>query len=117
MLLELLPEIINPILTLLSWNDIKNVSLCSKLSNHLVAPTTLWENVRVTSDRVLASTSIPNHIAFARNLRIDDKEVFGITWSEENKYELMKILDMLLKLSSPTTLSLFWFSEVSIVTR
>ena len=116
MLPQLLPELINPILTLLSGKDIKNVSLCSKRCHHLVAPT-LWENVRVTSDRVLASTSIPNHIAFARNLRIDDKEVFGITWSEENKYELMKILDMLLKLSSPTTLSLFWFSEVSIVTR
>ena len=69
MLLELLPELINPILYFLSVKDIKNVSLCSKGCNHLVAPI-LWENVNVTSKRLLASSSVPSHIAFASNLCI-----------------------------------------------
>ena len=80
MLSKLLPELISPILTLLSVKDIKNVSLCSKLCNNLVAQT-LWQNVKITSDRLIASTSVPSHIAFARNLRID---LYGIT-EETNK--------------------------------
>ena len=69
MLPQLLPELFPPILTLLCVEDIKNVSLCSKRCNQLVAPT-LWENVRVTSNRMLTSKSVPSHISFARNLCI-----------------------------------------------
>ena len=83
MLPELLPELINPIPTLLSVKDMKNVSLCSKLCNHLVAPT-LWENVKITSYELLASTPVPSHIAFSSNLRI---YLYGIT--EKNKQEVM----------------------------
>ena len=115
MLLELLPELFPPILTLLSVKDIKNVSLCSKQCHHRVAPT-LWENVVVTWKRLLASTSIPNRIALTRNLRIDCN-LFEINWSKEEEEELTKKLVALLELSSPTTFSLFRCSEVSIVTR
>ena len=113
MLPELLPELINPILTLLSLKDIKNVSLCSKLCNNLVAPM-MWENVEITSDHLLASTSVPSHIAFANNLRI---YLYGIT--DKNKQEVMNKLVVLLKLSSSTTLTLTLFrrAESSIVTR
>ena len=102
---------------------LKNVSLCSKRCNQLVAPT-LWQNVNVTWDRLLASTSIPSHIAFSSNLRID---LLGIIWYEgcdllgikkmKAKRKLTKKLVALLKLSSPTILSLSWCMEVSIFTR
>ena len=104
MLPELIPEFINPILTLLSGKDIKNVSLCSKRCNQLVAPT-LWENVRVTSNRLLASKSVPSHISFARNLCI-----FGDEQQLTKKCE--EKLEALLKLSSPTTLSFFRCSAI-----
>ena len=86
--------------------------LCAvKRCYHIVAPT-LWENVRVTSDRLLASTSVPNHITFARYLHLD---LFKITMSEEDEREFAEKLVALLKLSSPTTLNLLGCSEVSIV--
>ena len=106
MLPELLPELTNSILTLLSWKDIKNVSLCSKQYNHLVAPM-LWKDVCVTSNRLLFSTCIPSNIAFTRHLHID---LYGIT-------EVMNKLVALLKFSSPTTLTLYWKAELSIVMR
>ena len=111
MLPQLLPELFPPILTLLCVEDIKNVSLCSKRCNQLVAPT-LWENVRVTSNRLLTSTSVPSHIAFARNLHIT---LFGITGYTHNR--LMEKFEVLLKLSSPATLTLLnRCSEVTTVT-
>ena len=116
MLLELLPELFPPILTWLTVKDIKNISLCSKLSNHLVTPT-LWENVRVTSDRLLASTSVPSHIAFARNLRIDCNVSLLTRSNKKDEQKFTKKLVALLKLSSPTTLSFLRCSEVSTVTR
>ena len=109
MLPKLLPELIDPILTLLSVKDIKNVSLCSKLCNHLVAPT-VWENVNVTSDRLLASTSVPSHISFACNLFIACQDT-----ADEQEFTIKLVA--LLKLSSPTTFSFFRCSEASIVTR
>ena len=113
MLLELLPELINPILTLLSVKDLKNVSLCSKLCNHLVAPI-LWGNVSVTSKRLLASTSVPNHIAFSSYHCIDGDVT---EFYKEDKQLFTKKLVALLKLSSPTELSFLWCSEASIVTQ
>ena len=121
MILELLPELLDPILTLLSGEDIKNVSLCSKRCNHLVAPT-LWENVKVTGKLLLASASIPNHIAFARKLyvAVHDSLVRDKrkkTKSVEVKHGLTEKLVALLELSSPMTLVLWRCMNASIVTR
>ena len=116
MLLELLPELIDPILTLLSVKDLKNVSLCSKPCNHLVAPI-LWENVRVTSDHLFASTSVPSHIASSRHLNIDCYMSLSTRFNKADEQEFTKKLVALLKLTSLTTLSLFGFSELSIVTQ
>ena len=100
MLLEIPPELFPLIITSLSGKD---VSLCSKLCYHLAAPT-LWENVRITWDRLLASTSTPSHIAFVRNLRIDYNVCFGIRRSKGTEQELKKkLMALLMELSSPTT--------------
>ena len=111
MLLELLPELINPILTWLSVKDIKNVSLCSKRCNHLVAPT-LWENVRFTSFHLLTSTSVPSHIAFSRKLHIDSFELFSSKiFKKEEEQEFTNKFVVLLKLTSLTTLVCMGFRE------
>ena len=120
MLLEILPELLDQILTLLSGEDIKNMSLCSKRCNHLVKPT-LWGNVTVTEKLLFASTSVPNHITFARDLRAavitDKRRKPRKLMSVDQKRELTEKLVALLELSSPTTLRLWRCSEVSMVTR
>ena len=117
MLLELPPELINPILTSLRVKDLKNLSLCSKQCNRLVAQT-LWKNVKVSTRRLHASRSVPNHIAFSRNLCIFHNGYSSLLsrFIKKEEQNFTKKLVALLKLSSLTTLRLFGLKEVSIVT-
>ena len=101
MLLDLLPELLSPILTLLRRKDLKNISLCSKECNLIVAPI-LWERVVVTKNRLLATSPIPNQMALCHRLYIDVSWCAMMSRKEE---ELVMKFAALMTLCSPKSFS------------
>ena len=97
MFLDLLPELLSPILTLLSREDLKNISLCSKACNFIVAPI-LWESVVVPEIYLLTTTPIPNRIVHCHDLCV---QVAGAMYQKERK-KFAKKFEALMALSSPT---------------
>ena len=99
MFLDLLPELLSPILTLLNRKDLKNVSLCSKECNLIVAPM-LWESVVVTESLLLTTTPIPNQIALCRDLSVQVRYIMN----GKERNELVNKFEALMTLCSPTTI-------------
>ena len=97
MFLDLLPELLSPILNLLSGKDLKNVSLCSKECYLIVSPM-LWERVLVTERLLLTTPPIPNQIAHCRDLRVWVR----CTMIEKERKEFANKFKALMSLCSPT---------------
>jgi len=98
MLLNLLPELLTPILALLNGEDLKSVSLCNKHCYQLAVPM-LWENVTV--NKGVLFTPIPSQMVFCRKLIVmidaEDEDA-------EEEEEIVKKLVKLMESSNPTTL-------------
>ena len=95
---DLLPELLSPILTLLSGKDLKNVSLCCKECNIIVSPM-LWESVVVTETRLLTTTPIPNQIVLSHDFCVLAR--FAMNGKQRKKF--LKKFVALVRLCSPMT--------------
>ena len=101
MLLELVPEELSPIFSFLTLSDLKNLSLCSKRSNVVVAPW-LWKAVEFDCETYQVEEQIPAHIVHTRSLTLDLCPRRKTRKTEETKNRIVSVI----KKSDPVSLTL-----------